>query len=404
MEAWTIPHVYHTMLGKLNEKQRRLYVASEALRIGYGGITAIQKQSGVSRVTITKGIRELQQGDPVPDRIRRSGGGKKKLTITDATLIVDLEELIRLDTKGDPMTTIKYTTKSLTHLEEKLTALGHNVKKSALATILHTLGYSLKPNKKNIEGVSHPDRDAQFLHINQTCERFEQEGNPIISIDCKKKEQIGNFKNNGKEWTKKGKENETQVHAYDFRSLAEGLAIPYGIYDRLKKQGFINVGIDHDTAAFAVESIRRWWTEFGKKLYPHATGILITADGGGSNGVRNRLFKRELQRLVNEIRIPVTLCHYPPATSKWNVIEHQLFSFISINWRAKPLTSLAVILELISHTTTTSGLTVTAMVDTNTYQTGVKVTEEEIKQLHILRNDFHGEWNYTLAVQNIPTV
>ncbi|NJD54743.1 MAG: ISAzo13 family transposase, partial [Candidatus Methanoperedens sp.] len=232
------------------------------------------------------------------------------------------------------------------------------------------------------------------------CELFEKAGNPIISVDCKKKEQIGKFKNNGKEWTKQGKENEVQVNAYDFRSLAEGLAIPYGIYDRLKKQGFVNVGINHDTAAFAVESIRRWWKEYGNIQYPHATGILITADGGGSNGVRNRLFKRELQRLVNEICLPITLAHYPPATSKWNVIEHQLFSYISINWRAKPLTSLAVILELISHTTTASGLTVSAMADNNHYETGLKVTDEEIEKLNIMRNEFHGEWNYTIKPQS----
>jgi hypothetical protein len=265
-------------------------------------------------------------------------------------------------------------------------------------------GYSLKPNKKNIEGEPHPDRAAQFDHINEVCKTFEQSHNPIISIDCKKKEQIGNFKNNGREWIKKGPkgqetEGETQVNAYDFRSLSEGLASPYGIYDVLKKQGFVNVGVDHDTAQFSVESIRRWWQANGQKEYRDATGILITADGGGSNGVRNRLFKSELQKLVNEIKVPITLAHFPRAMSKWNVIEHQLFSYISINWRAKPLTSLAVILELISHTTTKSGLTVTAMADTNKYQTGIKISNKEFNALNIKKDDFHGDWNYVISPQ-----
>lgn len=338
------------------------------------------------------------------DRIRKQGGGRKKISETDETLVSDLEQAT--SPKGDPMTHLLYTNKSVANIKKDLLNKGHKIADTAIRNILLSQCYSLKPNKKNIEGKSHIDRDAQFQHINSKCAFFEANNNPILSIDCKKKEPIGNFKNNGKEWVKKcpkGKEtkNETQVNAYDFRSLAEGVAAPYGIYDRLKKQGFINVGIDHDTAMFAVESIRRWWKEFGIKHYFKSTGILITADGGGSNGVRNRLFKRELQQFVNEINIPITLCHYPPATSKWNVIEHQLFSFISINWRAKPLTSLAVILELISHTTTKSGLTVKAVADTNFYQTGIKVTDKEMKELNIQRDDFHGEWNYTICPQDV---
>lgn len=389
---------YQQMKQSLNEKQWRQYLALEAKR--KGNITAVAKRAKVSKNTIKRGIREVESGNVyVPgERIRAQGGGRKKITDIDQSLLSDLDTLIA--TKGDPMTFVKYTTKSVAHLREGLERMGHSIQKTALYDVLCSLQYSLKANKKNIEGVSHPDRDVQFQHINTQCELFEKAGNPIISIDCKKKEQIGNFKNNGKEWTRQGKENEIQVNAYDFRSLAEGLAIPYGIYDRLKKLGFVNVGIDHDTAAFAVESIRRWWKEYGNIQYPHATGILITADGGGSNGVRNRLFKRELQRLVNEICLPITLAHYPPATSKWNVIEHQLFSFISINWRAKPLTSLAVILELISHTTTASGLTVSAMADSNHYETGIKVTDEEMVKLNIIRNDFHGEWNYTINPQS----
>jgi len=404
MEESALAQQYDRLYGIFNEKQWRIYVALEASRFGSGGSSKVARLARVSRTTIRKGIRELESGHTYQpgDRIRAVGGGRKKVVDMDKTLLSDLDKT--LFPKGDPMTRLLYTSKSVANIKKALVAVGHVIADTAIRRLLLSLHYSLKPNKKNIEGKSHPDRDVQFTHINAQCKLFEENNNPILSIDCKKKEQIGNFRNNGKEWVKRGqpgreRENETQVNAYDFRSLAQGLAIPYGIYDRLEKQGFINVGLDHDTAAFAVESLRRWWKECGSKLYLKASGILITADGGGSNGVRNRLWKRELQRFVNEINIPITLCHFPPATSKWNVIEHQLFSFISINWRAKPLTSLAVILELISHTTTKSGLTVTAMADTNHYQTGIRVTDAETKQLNIQRDDFHGEWNYTISPQ-----
>ena len=393
---------YEVMKRELNERQWRLFLATEAKQIPYGGISHVVDLSGSSWKTIKRGLVELSNPQGLPKvKIRMSGGGRKSLVEKDASIVHDLEKII--DTKGNPMSFVKYTTKSAAHLVEQLQKTGHTVKQTALYGILHSLCYSLKPNKKNIEGVSHPDRDQQFRHINATCKIFEENRNPSISIECKKKEELGNCKNNGSEWTKKGKEHETQVNAYDFTSLAQGNVAPYGIYDVLKKKGFVNVGIDHDTAAFAVESIRRWWHEYGKHHYEYATGILITADGGGSNGVRNRLFKRELQKLVTEIGIPITLCHYPPATSKWNVIEHQLFSFISINWRAKPLTSLAVVLELISHTTTKSGLTVTAVADTNKYQTGIKISDTELAKLNIIRDDFHGEWNYTMNPQSPTT-
>jgi hypothetical protein len=398
---------FAVMKDELNERQWRLFLGTQARQRGYGGINKVILLSGATWKTVKRGMIELESAERLPKgKVREDGGGRKKLTETDLSLVADLEKVV--DTKGDPMTFVKYTTKSLANITGELNGQNHQIKKSAVDNLLHKLGYSLKPNKKNIEGKSHIDRDAQFQHINSKCALFESNNNPILSIDCKKKEPIGNFKNNGKEWIKKGPKgketkNETQVNAYDFRSLAEGVAAPYGIYDRLKKQGFVNVGIDHDTAMFAVESIRRWWQEYGRKLYSKSTGILITADGGGSNGVRNRLFKRELQRFVNEINIPITLCHYPPATSKWNVIEHQLFSFISINWRAKPLTSLAVILELISHTTTKSGLTVKAVADTNSYQIGIKVTDKEMNELNIQRDDFHGEWNYTICPQQKVT-
>ena len=394
---WSSAQIYPVMLENLNERDRRLYVASEALRFGYGGISKVYKLSGVSRVTIAKGVNELRAGKKPDGRVRKVGGGRKKIDVTQPGIRQTLVSL--LDTKGDPMRSVLWTTQAVDKLTEQLNKRGYTVSNYTVYYLLREEGYSLKPNKKNIEGVPHPDRDKQFQHINSMCKIFEENRSPIISIDCKKKEQIGNFKNNGREWTKSGKENETQVNAYDFRSLADGLAVPYGIFDVLKKRGFVNVGIDHDTASFAVESIRRWWINGGRTSYPNATGILITADGGGSNGVKNRLFKKELQRLVNEIHIPITLCHFPRAMSKWNVIEHKLFSFISINWRAKPLTSLAVILELISHTTTKSGLTVTAMADTNKYQIGIKITDKEFKSLNIQPDSFHGEWNYTISPQ-----
>lgn len=402
MNQWSAAQIYPVMKQKLNERDRRLYFASEALKRGHGGISHIQRLSGVSRVTIARGVLELENDSMVKDRIRKIGGGRKKAT----TIYPHIKQELSLLThaKGDPMKRLLWTTKSIVKLAEELRKKTYTLHPVTIMHILHQMGYSLKPNKKNIEGESHADRDLQFEHINKQCDLFEENKNPIISIDCKKKEKLGNFKNNGREWTQKGKENEAQVNAYDFTSLAQGNVAPYGIYDVLKKKGFVNVGIDHDTAAFAVESIRRWWEQYGKSLYPDATEILITADGGGSNGVRNRLFKRELQKLVNEINISITLCHYPPATSKWNIIEHQLFSFISINWRAKPLTSLAVVLELISHTTTKSGLTVTAMADTNTYPTKIKVSDTEMEQLNIHRDDFHGEWNYTMKPQEMSSL
>ncbi len=258
----------------------------------------------------------------------------------------------------------------------------------------------MRANKKNIEGQSHPDRHAQFEHINSKCQEFEEKGNPIISVDCKKKELLGNFKNNGREWQAKGEE--TSVNVYDFLSLADGKAVPYGIYDVVHKSGFVNVGIDHDTAEFAVESIRRWWHHCGKELYPDKKELLITADGGGSNGARTRLWKKKLQEFANEEQLTITVAHYPPATSKWNKIEHRLFSFISLNWRAKPLISLEVVLELISATTTETGLTVTAVKDCNTYPTGIKVSDEALAALNLLRDSFHGEWNYTIQPQPSP--
>jgi transposase len=390
---------YEQMHTMLNEKQWRHYLAVEAQE--RGSVAQVAQDAGVSHNTIRRGLREVAAGASyhVGERQRAVGGGRKPAVAKDTSLLTDLDRL--LDPKGDPMSLLKWTTKSVAHLQAALQQLGHRVAESTIRRILRLQGYSLRANKKNIEGTSHPDRDAQFEHIRATCQTFEQQGQPIISVDCKKKELLGQFKNNGAEWHAQGAA--TVVNVYDFLSLAAGKAIPYGIYDLVHNQGFVNVGIDHDTAEFAVESIRRWWQQWGRALYPGAEALLITADGGGSNGVRNRLWKQQLQELANEEQLAITVAHYPPATSKWNKIEHRLFSFISINWRAKPLTSLEVVLELISQTTTAAGLTVTAQKDNQTYPTGTKVTDAEVAALHLLRDGFHGEWNYTIRPQAAPT-
>lgn len=389
---------YEQMCKLLNEKQWRQYLALET-KAG-SKIEQVAAEAGVSQNTIRRGLRELEAGDLYRPgaRQRRAGGGRKRVVEKDDKLLSDLEGL--LDPKGDPMSLLKWTTKSVAHLKEALQKQGHQIADTAIRRLLRSLGYSLRANKKHIEGQSHPDRNAQFEHINTTCKEFEVKGNPIISVDCKKKELIGNFKNNGREW--QAKREETNVNVYDFVSLADGKAVPYGIYDLVHKKGFINVGINHDTAEFAVESIRRWWHHCGKDLYPNKKELLITADGGGSNAVRSRLWKKKLQEFANEEGLSITVAHYPPATSKWNKIEHRLFSFISINWRAKPLTSFEVVLELISSTTTEAGLTVTAVKDGNCYPTGIKVSDQELAALNLVNASFHGDWNYTIHPQPFP--
>ena len=386
---------YQQMRTLLNEKQWRQYLALEAKE--RGSVSLVAQQAGVSATTIRRGVREVEAGEGYRpgDRQRAKGGGRKKESEKDVTLLADLERL--LEPKGDPMSLLKWTSKSVAHLKGGLQAMGHTIADTALREVLLSLGYSLRANKKNIEGTSHEDRDAQFAHIKERCEAFEHQGNPIVSVDCKKKELLGTFKNNGAEWQAKGEQ--TSVNVYDFVSLADGKAIPYGVYDLVHTRGFVNVGIDHDTAEFAVESIRRWWQQSGHALYPGKSELLITADGGGSNGVRNRLWKKKLQDFANEAHLTITVAHYPPATSKWNKIEHRRFSFISINWRAQPLTSLEVVLELISHTTTNEGLTVTAVKDSQIYPTGLKVTDEALAALNLFREPFHGEWNYTIKPQ-----
>jgi transposase len=388
---------YEQMRKHLNEKQWRQYLALET-KAG-SQIEKVAAEAGVSQNTIRRGLRELEAGDLYTPgaRQRKTGGGRKKVVQKDEMLLSDLEDL--LDPKGDPMSLLKWTTKSVAHLKLALQKQGHQIADTAIRSLLRSLGYSLRANKKNIEGQSHPDRNEQFEHINSKCKKFEAKGDPIISVDCKKKELIGNFRNNGREWQAKGEE--TAVNVYDFLSLADGKVVPYGIYDVVHKSGCVNVGVDHDTAEFAVESIRRWWHQCGKELYPDKKQLLITADGGGSNGARTRLWKKKLQEFANEEQLTITVAHSPPATSKWNKIEHRLFSFIFINWRAKPLTSLEVILELISSTTTEAGLRVTAVKDGNTYPTGIKVSDQELAVLNLVRDSFHGDWNYTIQPQTL---
>ena len=397
METLSQEAQYQLMKGWLNERQWRLYVATEARRIGPGGISQVAREAGVTRKTIRKGLGELEAGALYQpgERIRQQGGGRKKNTVKDATLRADLEGM--LDPKGDPESLLRWTSKSVSKLRKALTRLGHTIGETAIRGMLHEMGFSLKATKKSIEGGSHADRDAQFQHINRTGKAFEAKGQPVISVDCKKKELIGNFKNGGREWQAKGQE--TTVNVYDYLSIADGKAIPYGIYDLVHNSGFVNVGIDHETAEFAVESIRRWWKSVGSNLYPSSRELLLVADGGGSNGARSRLWKQQVQHLANETGLAITVCHLPPATSKWNKIEHRLFSYISINWRGKPLTSLETIIELISHTTTEEGLTVMAVKDTNSYPTGLKVSNEDMAALNLTSHSFHGDWNYTIQPQ-----
>ena len=379
----------------MNEKQWRQYLATEAEE--KGNVALVARTAHVSVNTIKRGFSEIAAGNLyVPgDRIRTKGAGPKRIIDRDVTLKKDLEAL--LEPKEDPMNLLQWTSKTPASLVTAIEKQGHSMKKSALYEYLRSEGFSLKANKKNIEGVSHPDRDLQFQHISSVLRTFELQGNPIISVDCKKKELIGNFKNNGREWHPKGQN--TTVNVYDFKNLSDGKAAPYGVYDVIQNSGFVNVGTDHDTASFAVESIRRWWTGVGRKLYPTKTELLITSDGGGSNGVKNRLWKVSLQKLSNGTGLTITVNHLPPATSKWNKIEHRLFSFISINWRAKPLTSLEIIIELLNSTKTEAGLTVQAVVDKNTYPTGIKISDKEFNSLNIMRDTFHGDWNYTIKPQ-----
>jgi transposase len=394
---------YDTIKEHLNEKSQRLWLGNEALALGRGGISYVSKQTGVARNTIAKGCEEIQRlpskiitGEG--NRIRKEGGGRKTKISQDKTLISDLYSCIEPFIRGDPESPLLWTTKSLRSISDELAEKGHIISYRSVGTILAELGFSLQSNRKTQEGVSHEDRDAQFLHIYHRCNEFMQENQPVISVDAKKKELIGNLKNNGKTWRQK--KDPVQVNVYDFPSMYEK-AIPYGIFDIGNTQGWVNIGIDRDTAEFSVESIRRWWKFSGSRLYPDAKKLLITADCGGSNGYRNRLWKAELQRLSNDENISISVCHLPPGTSKWNKIEHRLFSFISISWRGQPLRSYQVMINLIRSTKTKTGLSVDALLDENTYQKGIKISDAEMERINLIRGPFHGEWNYSILPQNV---
>ncbi len=379
----------------LDERLRRLWCAAQAQAIGHGGITRVQEVTGVSRPCITRGLKDLAVAPLPVGVIRQPGGGRKRVTENDPALLAALDALIDPTQRGDPMRGLRWTCKSTRNLARALTTQGHAVSHTTVAEELHLQKYSLKGNRKTQEGASHPDRNAQFLHIHETASAVQQRRDPVISIDTKKKELIGNYKNGGQEWAPKGAPRKVKVH--DFLDKQLGKAIPYGVYDIAKNTGFVSVGIDKDTGEFAVQTIRRWWTRVGRKAYPKSRQLYITADGGGSNASRSRLFKLELQRLADEMNLRITVSHYPPGTSKWNKIEHRMFCHITANWRAVPLESREIIVELISHTTTEKGLSIQAELDTTTYEKGRVVTKKEFAALALTREAFHGEWNYTLT-------
>lgn len=399
MNAEHIKKRYELLESFLNEKQRRLLAAAEAEIHGYGGLSVVARATGLSRNTIRTGrvdLNEQRSSGSVQSygRIRQVGGGRKKTIKRDTTLEIDLEKLIEPVTRGDPESPIRWTCKSLRKLADELNKIGHKTSHRMVGELLKQMGYSLQGNRKTIEGGRHPDRDEQFEFIHSKIKEFQGQQQPVISVDTKKKELIGNFRNSGLEWRPKGKPEEVLV--YDFKSLGSGKISPYGVYDPIQNIGWVNVGIDHDTATFAVESIRGWWNTMGKQLYTHASNLLITADSGGSNGSRVKLWKIELQKLSNETGLSISVCHLPPGTSKWNKIEHRLFSFISQNWRGKPLISHEVVINLIASTKTKTGLEVKCTMDYNTYPKGVKVTDKELKNVNLIRDSFHGEWNYTI--------
>jgi hypothetical protein len=384
----------------LTEQARRRWAAAEALALGRGGISVVARATGLSRPTIRAGVREIQAGTPpaaAPDgalRVRRSGGGRKRRAHHDPTLVRDLEALVEPTTRGDPRSPLRWTCKSVRRLAAELHVQGHRASPQLVSELLAAAGYSLQGARKTREGTSHPDRNAQFEHLNARVQDFQRRGQPVISVDTKKKELVGDFKNAGREWHGRGKAPRVRVH--DFVDEDLGKAIPYGVYDLGANLGWVNVGVDHDTPAFAVASIRQWWLQMGRRQYPRARALLITADNGGSNGSRARLWKRELQRLADETGLRIAVSHFPPGTSKWNKIEHRMFCHITQNWRGRPLVSREVIVNLIGGTTTTKGLRIEAALDTAAYPTGIKVTDAEMDALRIECDDFHGDWNYMI--------
>ena len=390
---------YQALKPVLDERARRLLAAAESQAIGKGGISIVAKVTGISRPVIRQGIADLQ--DPAslaPGRVRRQGGGRKRAIAKDGSLKPDLENLLESTTRGDPEAPLRWTCKSVRQLTAELKRMKHQVSHQVVADLLHELGYSLQSNRKTKEGASHPDRNAQFEHLNGKVKWSVGRRQPVISVDTKKKELVGDFKNGGQELRPKGKPELVRVH--DFVDPEMGRATPYGIYDLGRNSGWVSVGMDHDTAEFAVETVRRWWRSMGQPAYPEATRLLITADAGGSNGSRLRLWKVELQKLADETGLRIAVCHFPPGTSKWNKIEHRLFSYISQNWRGKPLNSFQTIVSLIAATTTTTGLKVHAELNTEIYQAGIKISDQELAQIKIRRDKFHGDWNYEIRPRN----
>ena len=384
----------------LDERARRLWAAVEARAIGRGGISQVAEATRLSPATIRAGLQELAHpvSPPAPqamvERVRRPGGGRKPLGAHDPSLVRALETLLDPVTRGDPMSLLRWTCKSAAKLSVALQTQGHAVSERTVNRLLHDLGYSLQANRKTLEGRAHPDRDAQFHYINRRAKAFQKQGQPMISVDTKKKELVGQFRNGGREWYPQGQPEEVQVH--DFPDKVLGKVIPYGVYDEATNSGWVSVGIDHDTAEFAVETVRRWWRHMGSQAYPQAKRLLITADGGGSNGSRCRLWKLELQRWADEIGLRISVCHFPPGTSKWNKIEHRMFCHITENWRGRPLVSREVVVNLIGYTTTKTGLAIRSALDENCYPTGREVTAQQMESLSMKQDKFHGEWNYTI--------
>lgn len=390
---------YSSLSPLMDERMRRQWAATEAHTYGWGGVSAVSHATGMSRNTIRKGMSEVAQRKAKPKavlsaRLRKPGGGRKRLIESDPGLLKALEALVEPASRGDPMSPLRWTCKSTSHLSAELIRQGHPVSPWTVGSLLKADGYSLQSNRKTKEGASHPDRNAQFEHISGLVQRFQQRGEPVISVDTKKKELIGPFKNAGREWRPKGEPEEVKVH--DFIDKQLGKAIPYGVYDLSQNEGWVSVGIDHDTARFAVQAIGRWWQKMGAKRYPRAKELLITADGGGSNGSRCRLWKVALQELAVRLAMPIRVSHFPPGTSKWNKIEHRMFCHITQNWRGQPLVSHDVIINLIAKTTTQAGLKVRAELDRRNYPTGVAVTDAQIDALHVKPDQFHGDWNYAI--------
>jgi transposase len=393
---------YEVLMGVLDERARRLFLGAEARAAGRGGQAAVARATGASVTTIRRGLGDLLDAEFPKGRVRRPGGGRKRTVEQDPTLVADLEALIEPGTRGDPESPLRWTTRSVRNLAAELGRMGHSVSHQLVSELLHDLGYSLQANRKTLEGTEHPDRNAQFEHLNGAVQLALSLGEPVVSVDTKKKELVGPFRNAGRELRPKGDPQAVLMHDFVIPEL--GRAAPYGVYDLAENAGWVSVGTDHDTATFAVETIRRWWTTMGRERYPDATRLLVTADAGGSNGYRLRLWKWELQKFADETGLAVSVCHFPPGTSKWNKIEHRLFSAISANWRGTPLVSHEVIVNLIAATTTRTGLRVQSAIDSNPYPAGVTVSDADMATLYLEADPFHGEWNYTLRPRlTLPT-